>query len=808
MRSNRFLSIAVLATLSAILVSEVASAQRLKWKRSKPETLYARNKKKQVSPIYIGIGTKTPTAQLHTIGTVRFEGLQINNSLNSVVAVDGNGNLYWRDISNTNSNAWLLGGNSIGASNFFGTTNNQDIRIRTNNNQRAVITSTGLVGIGVATPSAQLHTNSSVRFEGLTNNDVLNRLLAMDADGNLSWRNASSLNSNDWTLTGNSAAATSFLGTTNNENLRIRVNNIERVVITNGGAVGIGVSAPTSQLHTNGTVRFEGITNDNSFQRLALFDNNGNLFYRDVASLQSNFWSLTGNTGTNPATNFLGTTDNNRLVIRTNNTEKMTILANGRVGVGVANPLSAMHVTNNAGNITAFPYEAAIFERGGDSKLAVLSSDNTGVGGAAITLGHSVFNNSGLFPGYEMQYGFNNQRYLRFNYLPRNSSGAVQGEVANILIMTDNSRVGVNLGPTGGGSVPNFCTANFHTNGTVRFQGLANGAGNPLVVDANGNVSIGTATSGNAWNLTGNAGTNPTTNFLGTTDNNKLAIRTNNTERITVLPDGKIGINNTNPLAALVVNSALPDNHIRIQGVAPSIVFEGSPGLNNEGRIGYATQNNNFVNGSLPGDLIVQTLSASANLIFGTTGGGTGNGVERARINASGFLGIGTQSPSAILHTNGTVRFQNLPTGTGNALVMDGNGNVFRSTTLTGREVTDLQNEVESLRKEVQELKSIVNSIKAGGLVVNEGDNAVLYQNAPNPFKNSTIIRYYLPEGSRSASLQISTSQGIVLKNYSVSAGSQQSVTINGGELTAGTYFYSLYVDGKIVDTKKMILTR
>ncbi len=45
------------------------------------------------------------------------------------------------------------------------------------------------------------------------------------------------------------------------------------------------------------------------------------------------FWALKGNTGTNPAINFVGTTDNQDLVFRTNNTEKARIKANGAVGI-------------------------------------------------------------------------------------------------------------------------------------------------------------------------------------------------------------------------------------------------------------------------------------------------------------------------------------------------------------------------------------------------------------------------------------------------------------------------------------------
>lgn len=49
-------------------------------------------------------------------------------------------------------------------------------------------------------------------------------------------------------------------------------------------------------------------------------------------------WRVLGNTGTNPAVNFLGTTDAQPLVVRTDNTERMRVLANGQVGIGTASP--------------------------------------------------------------------------------------------------------------------------------------------------------------------------------------------------------------------------------------------------------------------------------------------------------------------------------------------------------------------------------------------------------------------------------------------------------------------------------------
>lgn len=45
-----------------------------------------------------------------------------------------------------------------------------------------------------------------------------------------------------------------------------------------------------------------------------------------------------------------------------------------------------------------------------------------------------------------------------------------------------------------------------------------------------------------SWNLTGNSGTSPTTNYLGTSDSQDLVLKTNNLERIRISSTGNIGI--------------------------------------------------------------------------------------------------------------------------------------------------------------------------------------------------------------------------------------------------------------------------
>jgi hypothetical protein len=55
-------------------------------------------------------------------------------------------------------------------------------------------------------------------------------------------------------------------------------------------------------------------------------------------------WDTRGNDRTNPANNFLGTTDNQPLAIRTNGAEAMRVGATGNVGIGTTQPTHVFHV--------------------------------------------------------------------------------------------------------------------------------------------------------------------------------------------------------------------------------------------------------------------------------------------------------------------------------------------------------------------------------------------------------------------------------------------------------------------------------
>ena len=67
----------------------------------------------------------------------------------------------------------------------------------------------------------------------------------------------------------------------------------------------------------------------------------------DLSNLTGDDWKLIGNSGTNPATNFLGTTDAQDLVLRTNNAEQVRVSAAGNVGIGSATPAQKLEVVGN-----------------------------------------------------------------------------------------------------------------------------------------------------------------------------------------------------------------------------------------------------------------------------------------------------------------------------------------------------------------------------------------------------------------------------------------------------------------------------
>jgi len=68
--------------------------------------------------------------------------------------------------------------------------------------------------------------------------------------------------------------------------------------------------------------------------------NDGALWIR-LGGAASTDWSLTGNTGTTAGTNFIGTTDTEAFIVKTDNSERIRVASNGKVGIAENNPTDA-----------------------------------------------------------------------------------------------------------------------------------------------------------------------------------------------------------------------------------------------------------------------------------------------------------------------------------------------------------------------------------------------------------------------------------------------------------------------------------
>jgi hypothetical protein len=202
--------------------------------------------------------------------------------------------------------------------------------------------------------------------------------------------------------------------------------------------------------------------------------------------------------------------------------------------------------------------------------------------------------------------------------------------------------------------------------------------------DATRWIRLATGNLANNWSTTGNAGTNPATNFIGTSDNLDFVARTNNAERFRITNGGVIGINapipgslggglayprlelrsdsgNTSDLNISLFRdsatyAALNFGRARGTQLAPTIIQNGDPLYRLDG-LGY--NGTSFINMGGISMSVNGTTSATSmpsNLQFFTTPNGSLARAARMTINNSGSVGIGTITPGATMDVVGNIR--------------------------------------------------------------------------------------------------------------------------------------------------------
>jgi flagellar hook assembly protein FlgD len=72
----------------------------------------------------------------------------------------------------------------------------------------------------------------------------------------------------------------------------------------------------------------------------------------------------------------------------------------------------------------------------------------------------------------------------------------------------------------------------------------------------------------------------------------------------------------------------------------------------------------------------------------------------------------------------------------------------------------------------------------------------------------TTTIRYSVPEQTTSARLTLINAKGQVVKTITLGNRGTGQVNLNTAALAAGTYHYTLFVNGKQADTKRLVIAR
>lgn len=431
-------------------------------------------------------------------------------------------------------------------------------------------------------------------------------------------------------------------------------------------------------------------------------DNNSGYYYYNgsawwMMSNEKSGWGVKGNSGTNPTTDYIGTSDYLPLVIKSNNTERMRITETGLIGVNINTPEAALHIKSNS--ITGFQ-NIKLTEAGNDWARLGFANDSSSnfweiashpenvdsistmslyhstygnvlttfgngkvglsqsIPAAQLSLNNSLGNKLSIYGTYANMYGFGIQTSLMQIF-----SGHVNADIAfgygNSLAFTENMRikgngnVGIGIStPTGklhiaGNSVTgtqliklketgnDYARVGLYNDSTSKFWEIA---GSPNVTDSVSRLNIYHSSTGDLFSIFGN---------------------------------GRVGIQQSNPAALLSLSNTL-GNKLSLFGSYNSMY-------------GFGIQNN-----------LLQMFSSqfASDIAFGY-----GNSLaftENMRIRGNGNVGIGTTVPVQRLHVNGNINipadssyrinnfpvlftkgFQSLSVGINAGLVNTGTANTF-----------------------------------------------------------------------------------------------------------------------------------
>ncbi len=335
----------------------------------------------------------------------------------------------------------------------------------------------------------------------------------------------------------------------------------------------------------------------------------------------ANDWNLLGNSGTVSSTNFIGTTDNIDFVFRTNNIERMRVLNNGFVGIGITNPNQRLEVNNTIGIRSSNPF--LYF----NSTFTTIPADATiGIRSAGEMVLRSNATNT-VLTDWEVKYGYGTS--INPNdcfYIGRRAVSS--GTLSNYFYINSLGSIGVS------NTAPNGLLAN----NSINFGALSNGCNNFSLNWTNASTAngwVGTFSSNGPHGLlastTGTTASDVPLAVTSGTFNNILGIRQNDNLLI-VRGNGNVGVGTSAPAFKLHVENG-QIAQITTTNTSHSMFMGNSSGRN------WQLYHLGSLDANAPNGFMFEHFDGSV-------------WQRRMTINQAGNVGIGISNPSAKLHIN------------------------------------------------------------------------------------------------------------------------------------------------------------
>jgi hypothetical protein len=317
-----------------------------------------------------------------------------------------------------------------------------------------------------------------------------------------------------------------------------------------------------------------------------------------------------GANGTNGSTGFTGSTgaigpQGIQGIAGTNGTNGTNGSTGATGAVGPQGPIGANGTNGSVGATGTAGTNGSTGATGSNGVAGTIgATGTTGAIGATGTngIGYGGTSNSPKTLGTGNGKSFNTQAGMAYIAGERirlvdqtNSANYMDGVIVSYIGTTIIANID-NFGGAGGSTVNNW---NIGVGGNLGSAGAAGATGSAGATGAIGSTGLAgtngtngingsTGATGadgalNAWSRTGNSGTIAGTNFIGTTDANDLVVKTNNTEKLRVTSNGKIGIGTIIPNTSLDIRST--DAVVIPSGTTaqrPATVTTGGMRYNNE----------------------------------------------------------------------------------------------------------------------------------------------------------------------------------------------------------------------------------